>query len=447
MNLVSSLIIIANSVSSFTYSVDHKTFEILELKKLIQLTKNNYDRCAINNLLSNSQRTGHVARAYQAIKYGKTALKLARKLNLPNQERFALANIAWGYRRIKNVEHAFLLAKRSLTIARQLDDPTAILDSLDVLSTVYSAQGDFNGCIKVYNQAIKIYQSVGDDYKVIEQLHMIGTVLRQKGEFEEAHKYYNDAINGYLLHGDFGSVLQLYHYIIQDLFSSDHLDEYYKAIDKMKSFYAEHIDKIPPKHKTRYFLTMIDYERRKKNYEEAFKWCQKLLDTAGTRGIEMGPDRYYEWAYTRFAEIYTAMKEYNKSAIFYKKAIDVFPSSDNMELKYRLGQVLYWKGDYHTAIKVFGEISAKTKGVDSQFMDYFYSSFFLGLSYHCLEKHSKTISLFETCLDSMNKAKDRFNNDDLKFLYKTINDLLFNSYQAVGKTRMAQKYFIKRELQ
>ncbi len=129
------------------------------------------------------------------------ALRLAEERHDQRGEWQALLalGLLWSSR---DYEQAIRYLQRTLTLARDLDDPAALARSLNRLGNCYVNAEAPREAERYHREAFALFQTLDDRRGLAETLDLLGMVTAMGGDMRQSFAYYQDAIEAFRALGD-----------------------------------------------------------------------------------------------------------------------------------------------------------------------------------------------------------------------------------------------------
>lgn len=132
--------------------------------------------------------------ADKTIRYGLEALKLARELDQPKEEGYALLNICQGYLFNDAYDLALDYGLKSLKIREQIGDPFDIAFTLRTIGWLYYDIGHYDNALDYHFKVLEIHKGLGDDERIAYSYNSLGLIYAKKNDHLKAISYSNESL-------------------------------------------------------------------------------------------------------------------------------------------------------------------------------------------------------------------------------------------------------------
>ena len=124
-----------------------------------------------------------------AMNYGKKALALAQKINIPKIEASALTTLGYAYRESGDLPKALKLTNKGLKLVEETNDLKEIADCKSFLGLIYWDLKDFTKALQYNHQAKAIFERLNLVRRLASVQNNIGIVFTEMTLLDSA-KYY-----------------------------------------------------------------------------------------------------------------------------------------------------------------------------------------------------------------------------------------------------------------
>lgn len=275
-----------------------------------------------------------------------------------------LNRIGYTYIRMSNYKKSKFFLSKALLLVSQDNLDLVDANTFDYMGLLNHYTNESDSALFFLNKAYKVYFRIfgGKSLQIVKLNTQIGDVYRWiRFDYYNAEKYYYNA-------------LQIFE--SQGFDKKD--DQYFRIL---------------------YFLASTN--RLKKDFNKALSYGLLSLQLANT--IEPHK-KYQEICYALVANIYLAMKDYNKSIEYYKRALEANSKVSKANNIYKplylnsLALTNYELGNYETSISYCNQAFEKFNKITPDLYEISLCYEYLGLSYQRLHQWSKAIKNLNHCL-------------------------------------------------
>jgi len=325
------------------------------------------------------------------LKYGKSALELAKRLQFKNGMAFSYHIIGINYHNKGDFENALENYDKSLKIKEELGDKRGMAISYNNIGIVHANKGDYDKALEFYMRALSIREEIGVEHPndvgnkkgMATSYNNIGLFHADKGNYEKALEFYFKSLK-----------------IMEELGDKNGMANSYNNIGLIHS--------------------------NKGDYEKALEFYLKDLKITE----ELGGKNGMASTYNNIGIIYMNKDDYEKALEFYLKALKITEESgDKNAIAYtynNIGVIHANKGDYEKALefylnslKIREEIGEK-KGIADSYIN-------IGLLYSKEVQIERPLNKFPEARIYLNKGLQLSIEigikDFLKDVYEGLSDL------------------------
>ena len=286
----------------------------------------------------------------KALKYGRKALKYAKKFKQGDQEVQALANIARAYYRMNDNHQALPYAEKGLELAEKRKNKKEILFTLELLSLIYPRLPDYPKAVKVLKRMAALCTETGDKEKKAKAYNSIGNLLSQMGEMGDVLAYKMKALELFRETGN--------HY--WEVIVTEYVGMFYSKVgDKKKAleYFLEGI-KIGERKGLvfptyRLYLSIADFYKDQKVYEKSSEYLEKAIKISN----DINHKGYLSVALYKKGVLLKEKQDYDHALVYLNRALRLFETefefniyNNPIDILINIGQVQDKKGDYQKAI-------------------------------------------------------------------------------------------------
>ena len=102
----------------------------------------------------------------------------------------------------RSFDTSLVLADHALTLAREIDDPVRLGNSLNMKGNAYSLLSNYTRALECYQEALKIREALGDSNNMAKTYNNIGAIHLRMRNYDEALNYFERALSFYKGIGD-----------------------------------------------------------------------------------------------------------------------------------------------------------------------------------------------------------------------------------------------------
>jgi tetratricopeptide (TPR) repeat protein len=102
---------------------------------------------------------------------------------------------AWGAFRLGEMGRALSLAEQVASLSPQLQDPSQMAHSFNLLGVLQSTLGHYEEASGYFEQALTIFRKVGNRLRAMPLMNNLGVIAEARGDYQEALRYYQEALN------------------------------------------------------------------------------------------------------------------------------------------------------------------------------------------------------------------------------------------------------------
>jgi class 3 adenylate cyclase/predicted ATPase len=129
-----------------------------------------------------------------AIESADRSLVLARHLGENIDLSKAMWMKAWGAFRLGEKEQALTLAEQVAKLSQQLQEPSQIGQSFNLLGVLQSTIGNYSKAADYFEQALSIFRKAGNRLRALPLMNNLGVIAEARGDYKDALNYYQDAL-------------------------------------------------------------------------------------------------------------------------------------------------------------------------------------------------------------------------------------------------------------
>jgi serine phosphatase RsbU (regulator of sigma subunit)/Tfp pilus assembly protein PilF len=131
------------------------------------------------NLLTDICDSLYRTKPVETIKYGTTALELARSVKFQKGEAYALKYIGMGYFQQGDFVNTLVFFQQSLEVFEIIDDKNGIANMLNSIGVRYYLLGNDARALELFLQSLKISEEINDPLRVATALTNIGLIYEK----------------------------------------------------------------------------------------------------------------------------------------------------------------------------------------------------------------------------------------------------------------------------
>lgn len=179
------------SISSYGFSNIQTTKLVDSLKQVARQSNN--DTVLLNAFGALSRELKSID-PQSALKYGKDALEIAERLNIPHEIAQNLGNVGVVYWQMGNFSMAIDFHLEASKISQEIGDSIGMARSLNNLGIIYNDQGFYTKALDYFFQAFNIYADQKHKLGMAPVLNNIGLVYQNQGNYELSESYHKKSI-------------------------------------------------------------------------------------------------------------------------------------------------------------------------------------------------------------------------------------------------------------
>lgn len=264
----------------------------------------------------------------------------------------------------------FEFYRKSLKIAQEIDNKTWIANNWIHIGASLSSKGNYTEAMKHYLKALQMRKSINDKRGIAESVTMIGELYRTQKQYAEARENYQNAIpifeEAKNLSGVSTAYLNLGHTYLEEKKYNEALENYQKAHEiaeknEILPLYRNSLKALADWHEAQnnytkaleYYLKSLRVQREKamnksavtrilgnigdvyyktRKYDQAANYYQQSMDTA----VSLDFKTEILESYWRFANLYQAINQLEKSNFFLRKHNELKDSLNTQNNKERI---------------------------------------------------------------------------------------------------------------
>lgn len=178
-------------IGNFVFSQNQNSEPVAALK--IKLQKTNVDTVKIN-ILNKIATSYRYSNAQEGLKYGDTALSLAKNISWKKGIAEANENLGICNQTLSNYNQALVHLQKALQLYKQIHKPTSESATLKNIAFVYSARKKYPEALSYFEKALKINQLSNNKVSIIYNLNDIADVYYKQNNYSKSLEYYNESI-------------------------------------------------------------------------------------------------------------------------------------------------------------------------------------------------------------------------------------------------------------
>ncbi len=128
------------------------------------------------------------------LKYAKSALKLAEKLNYKKGIAAACNNIGYANAYSGNPSKALAFFEKSLKIAEEGGDKRQAATLINNMGSTNIAQGNISKGLEFFKRSLKLVEELGDKHEVATLMNNIASVYHDLGDIQQALEWYHKSL-------------------------------------------------------------------------------------------------------------------------------------------------------------------------------------------------------------------------------------------------------------
>lgn len=288
----------------------------------------------------------------KVLKYGQEALVYAQKYKDIAGEIFALANIGFGYLRIRNDVKAEEYADKSLNMTQKYGMSEKLIDAIHITAEVYVNIPKYKISLRLYKTLRDICEEIGDKERVALYNHSIGSVYYFLGEIDKAVEFYKKT---QCLYEEIGNIEGT----INVMVNLGSLSSRFGDNDDALEYYFRAAEIAEKSHNEKMMAKVYDaigyFFERQKQYQKGIAYYEKELEIA--KKLKNNP--LLRSTYLSLGDISLKAKHYDKAlenynkAMAYQKKIEVAWKDGVADILLGKGQVYFAKKRYSKAATHF----------------------------------------------------------------------------------------------
>jgi len=106
-----------------------------------------------------------------------------------------------------STDSAYIIVKKALRIARDIDYTKGYASALSQLGVVYTYQADYDSALFYYNKSLSIFDSLSMDYERAINLNRLGNIYKRFGSFDQSIDCFFQALG---IFGNFNDTLKIF---------------------------------------------------------------------------------------------------------------------------------------------------------------------------------------------------------------------------------------------
>ena len=305
--------------------------------------------------------------ADRAVELSQESLQLHQELGFSGQQGFAHAlwNLAQGTSYHEDLDEAWALAERSLSLFRAVGDKFGVAQCLDHLGSYALMRADYDQAKQIWEEDLALRRELGDKDGIAWSLSLLANLALWKGEPEQAWTLYAESQNAFREIGNKWAVSM--------------------ALSGMGSVK----------------LSLGEFEKAAKLYEEALAYGREMGDQNTIAG------RRYD-----LARVAWSMGEYERATRMYEDTLAIVRKMNNKSAiagtLIDLGTVAWVQGDLDLATKRYGESIAIGREIEGQFT-VGYALIGLGRVAYSRGEYDAASSLYRQALTMFQETANQWN--------------------------------------
>ncbi len=367
----------------------------------------------------------------KSLKYGESALILAKKINNKKEEAKAYNNLGLIYVNKSKFDKAINYFKLSLSINKELNETNRIIETLSYIGELYYYRNDYKTAQDYFQKALIIFNSNSNsDSLLLASLYdNLGSLNKEWAEYDKALEYYEKSILINKAKNNKLGTAYCYNSIGKVYYSlgsySKSLDYYQKSLNLCEELKQDFLIAVLYNNIGQIYYQLKNYEKSLEFYEKSIKIKEKFHNK---RGIAI--------SLRNIGNIYYYLKEYDKALIYYQEALSIENTLKNKkgiaDNYNNIGLIYIEKKHYNEAIDYFNKsIKLKEEIGDLSGIANAYDN--LGLLYKEKGDYRKAIKSYHKSQKIALKIKTKKN---------ILNNYegLYISYYKLGDYQKAFKY-------
>ena len=292
----------------------------------------------LNNIGLNYKMRGNNDKA---IEYYEQTIRIDEELGKGNEIAKTLNNIGMVYRVWGKYDKAIEYFERSLGLRKNLDDQPGVSKSLNSMGLVYTDWKKYDQAIQNFRESLKIEESLNNQSEIAIRLNNLGRVFFYKNEYDTALLYFGRTLEIQDRIKDLDQIALAYNNIGKVYLAQDQFEDAARYLSSALDLYT----KLGKEGEIATALANLSNINREMGHEEK---ALQLLDSSTIIAGRLNIRKQVQQNYLYYSEIYSDLKNYQKSLEFYKKYSEVKDSVFSEEV---LSQLSDFQIKYETEKK------------------------------------------------------------------------------------------------
>lgn len=324
------------------YKLNNYSEAIIWFQKALDLQRETGDLESIANSLNNIGLNYKMRGYYdKAIEYYEQTVKIDEELSKGSDLAKTLNNIGMVYRLWGKYDKAIEYFERSLNLKSSLKEQDGVSKSLNFIGLVYTDWRKYDQAVQNFKESLKIEESLNNKAEAAIRLNNLGRVYFYKKQYDTALAYFEKNLDFQLKNNDLVQIALAYNNIGK-VYREQHRNE--NAVRYLSSA-LDIYNKLGKEEEISTVLANLsDIDRVIGQNVTALQ----LLDSSTIIANRLGLLNQLQQNYLYYSEIYSALRNYEKSLEYYKKYTEV---KDTIFSKEVLSQLSDFQIKYETEKK------------------------------------------------------------------------------------------------
>ena len=299
------------------YKLDNYSEAIDWFRKALELQREKGDREAVASTLNNIGLNYKMLGKYdKAIEYYEQTIRIDEELGKGSEIAKTLNNIGMVYRLWGNYDKAIEFFERSLRLKNSLNDLPGVSKSLNNIGLVYTDWKKYDQAILNFRESLKMEESLKNEGEAAIRLNNLGRVYFYKNQYDTALAYFQQNLDYQNRNHDKGQIALAYNNIGKVYQARDNYEDAARYFSIALEIYNE-LGKEGEK--ATVLANLSDINRAMGLNGKALQ----LLDSSTWIAGRLNLRNQLQQNYLYYSEIYSALKNYEKSLDYYKKYSEV----------------------------------------------------------------------------------------------------------------------------
>ena len=319
------------------YKLDNYSEAIDWFQKALDLQREKGDLESVASTLNNIGLNYKMRGNYdKAIDYYEQTIRIDEELGKGSEIAKTLNNIGMVYRVWGKYDKAIEYFERSLGLRSSLKDQPGVSKSLNNIGLVYTEWKKYDQAIRNFRESLKIEESLKDEDEVAIRLNNLGRVYFYKNQYDTALLYFEKNLAFHNRNRDMGQIALAYNNIGKVYLAQKKHED---AASYLTSAVAIYNKLGKEGEKATALANLSDINRAMGHSGKALQ----LIDSSTQIADRLNLRNQLQQNYLYYSEIYSDLKNYEKSLEYYKKYSEVKDSvfSDDILSKLSDFQIKY----------------------------------------------------------------------------------------------------------